>query len=83
LGDALLKTVADAGVPVPFGVLAGQLCLLLVLPVLSGMGRGRVEFAVFATAYFLSQVPVLLVAFLVFPGTLTSDERKLFGGDHP
>jgi hypothetical protein len=27
---------------------------------------GRVEFAVFATAYFLAQVPVLLAAALVF-----------------
>jgi len=44
---------------------------------------GRVEFAVFATAYILSQVPVLLMAALVFRGTWTSDERKLFGGDHP
>ena len=79
----MLKTVADAGVPVPFGVLAGQLVLLLVLPVLSGMGLGRVEFAVFATAYFLSQVPFLLMAALVFRGTWTSDKRKLFGGDHP
>jgi ACR3 family arsenite efflux pump ArsB len=44
---------------------------------------GRVEFAVFATAYVLSQVPALLVAALVFRGTWTSDERKFFGGDHP
>src|SRR5262249_43690848 len=61
-----------------------RLCLLLVLPVLTGMGirrcwpditkrhgrtllgfsiavtvLGRVEFAVFATAYFLVQVPLL------------------------
>jgi BASS family bile acid:Na+ symporter len=31
----------STGFPVPFGMLAGQLCLLLVLPVLTGMGIRR------------------------------------------
>ncbi len=35
------QTPASTGVPVPYGVLAGQLLLLLVLPVLSGMGIRR------------------------------------------
>jgi BASS family bile acid:Na+ symporter len=164
------------GFPVPFGVLAGQLILLLVLPVLSGMGirhrwpditrrhgrtllgfsvavlaallgiiivqeaeqfasaltaiaaaagvltvlafgagwatgwasaagaterftvgmvfvvrnvgiataiavtaLGRVEFAVFATAYFLAQVPLLLAAALVFRWLRAGDRSNLVG----
>jgi BASS family bile acid:Na+ symporter len=35
---------------------------------------GRVEFAVFATAYFLAQVPILLGAALVFRGTRIGTE---------
>src|SRR5205823_1680558 len=34
---------------------------------------GRVEFAVFATAYFLAQVPILVVAVLVFRCTRVTD----------
>jgi BASS family bile acid:Na+ symporter len=44
---------------------------------------GRIEFAVFATAYFLAQVPVLLAAALVFRGIRAGDERKSFGVDCP
>jgi BASS family bile acid:Na+ symporter len=39
---------------------------------------GRVEFAVFATAYFLAQVPILLAAALAFRGTRIGD-----GNDRP
>ena len=35
--------------------------------------RGRVEFAVFATAYFLSQVPVVLGALVHFRLTRSTD----------
>jgi ACR3 family arsenite efflux pump ArsB len=44
---------------------------------------GRVEFAVFATAYFLVQVPVLLAAALAFRGTRARDESRLLGVDNP
>jgi BASS family bile acid:Na+ symporter len=172
------KDAESTGFPVPFGALAGQLCLLLVLPVLTGMGvrrrwpeitkrhgrsllgfsigalatllgfvivqeaehfasaltdiaaaadlltvlafgagwaigwasgaramdrftvgmvfvvrnvgiataiavtvLGRVEFAVFATAYFLAQVPILLAAVLVFRYLRVGDGNKLTGAD--
>jgi ACR3 family arsenite efflux pump ArsB len=44
---------------------------------------GRVEFAVFATAYSLTQVPVLLAAVLVFRRTGVGDGSKLTGADDP
>ncbi len=43
---------------------------------------GRVEFAVFATAYFLAQVPILLAAALVFRCMRFGDEYYLMGADH-
>jgi ACR3 family arsenite efflux pump ArsB len=42
---------------------------------------GRVEFAVFATAYFLAQVPILLLAVVVFRGMLVADRHYLTGAD--
>ena len=42
---------------------------------------GRVEFAVFATAYFLAQVPILLAAVLVFRSMRPSDRSNLTGAD--
>jgi BASS family bile acid:Na+ symporter len=42
---------------------------------------GRVEFAVFATAYFLAQVPILLAAVLVFRSMRVSDANKLPGSN--
>jgi bile acid:Na+ symporter, BASS family len=44
---------------------------------------GRVEFAVFATAYFLSQVPILLAAVLVFRSLRVAEGNSPPGGDHP
>jgi BASS family bile acid:Na+ symporter len=44
---------------------------------------GRVEFAVFATAYFLSQVPILLAAVVVFRRLRVGDGNSLTGGDDP
>jgi BASS family bile acid:Na+ symporter len=44
---------------------------------------GRVEFAVFATAYFLAQVPILLAAALVFRCTRAGDGTNAGGGDDP
>jgi BASS family bile acid:Na+ symporter len=40
---------------------------------------GRVEFAVFATAYFLAQMPILLAAVLVFRCLRVGDGNKLTG----
>ncbi len=42
---------------------------------------GRVEFAVFATAYFLAQVPILLAAVLVFRRLRVGDGINLTGAD--
>jgi BASS family bile acid:Na+ symporter len=42
---------------------------------------GRVEFAVFATAYFLTQVPILLTAVLMFRCTRVGDETNFTGAD--
>jgi BASS family bile acid:Na+ symporter len=44
---------------------------------------GRVEFAVFATAYFLAQVPILLTAILVFRCMRVGDGNKLTGAKNP
>jgi BASS family bile acid:Na+ symporter len=44
---------------------------------------GRVEFAVFATAYFLAQVPILLAAILVFRCMRVGDGNKLTGAKNP
>ena len=44
---------------------------------------GRVEFAVFATAYFLAQVPILLTAVLVFRCMRVGDGNNLAGADDP
>jgi bile acid:Na+ symporter, BASS family len=44
---------------------------------------GRVEFAVFATAYFLVQVPLLLAAALVFRCMQVADEINPAGTAHP
>jgi bile acid:Na+ symporter, BASS family len=43
---------------------------------------GRVEFAVFATAYFLAQVPILVGAVLVFRYVRAADEKDRSGADH-
>jgi bile acid:Na+ symporter, BASS family len=43
---------------------------------------GRVEFAVFATAYFLAQVPILVGAVLVFRYVRVADENDRSGADH-
>jgi len=43
----------------------------------------RVEFAVFATAYFLAQVPILLAAVLVFRRMRVVDRNNLTGADYP
>jgi len=73
------------GFPVQFGVLAGQLVLMLVLPVLTIAVTvlGQVEFAVFATAYFLAQVPILLAAVLVFRWMRVADGNQIPGADNP
>jgi BASS family bile acid:Na+ symporter len=42
---------------------------------------GRVEFAVFATAYFLAQVPLLLAAVLVFRWVRVNDGSNPVGAD--
>jgi BASS family bile acid:Na+ symporter len=44
---------------------------------------GRAEFAVFATAYFLAQVPLLLVAALAFRWLWAAGEINSPGVDHP
>jgi hypothetical protein len=44
---------------------------------------GRVEFAVFATAYFLAQVPILLLAVLVFRWMRVADGNQIPGVDNP
>jgi BASS family bile acid:Na+ symporter len=44
---------------------------------------GRVEFAVFATAYFLAQVPILLAAVLVFRWMRVGDGNNAAGADDP
>jgi bile acid:Na+ symporter, BASS family len=44
---------------------------------------GRVEFAVFATAYFLAQVPILLAAVLVFRCMRVADGNQIPGADNP
>jgi bile acid:Na+ symporter, BASS family len=44
---------------------------------------GRVEFAVFATAYFLAQAPILLGAVLVFRRLRVSEPNKREEVDHP
>src|SRR5947208_7759581 len=44
---------------------------------------GRVEFAVFATAYFLAQVPILLAAVGVFRAVGVIDGNNPAGVDHP
>jgi BASS family bile acid:Na+ symporter len=44
---------------------------------------GRVEFAVFATAYFLAQVPILLAAVVVFRYVWVANERNAPGTDQP
>ena len=43
---------------------------------------GRVKFAVFATAYFLAQVPILLAAVLVFRRRRVGEGYILIDGDH-
>jgi hypothetical protein len=44
---------------------------------------GRVEFAVFATAYFLAQVPILLAAVVVFRCVSVAARSNAAGTDHP
>jgi hypothetical protein len=44
---------------------------------------GRVEFAVFATAYFLAQVPILLAAVLAFRQMRFGEGNQLSGADDP
>jgi hypothetical protein len=44
---------------------------------------GRVEFAVFATAYFLAQVPILLAAVLGFRCVQVAGGITIAGSDHP
>ncbi len=44
---------------------------------------GRVEFAVFATAYFLAQAPILLGAVLVFRCVRVARPIRREGADHP
>ena len=44
---------------------------------------GRVEFAVFATVYFLAQVPILLAAVLVFRCMRVRDGNNAAGADGP
>jgi hypothetical protein len=44
---------------------------------------GRVEFAVFATAYFLAQTPILLAAVLVLRCKQVGDRNNLPGADDP
>jgi BASS family bile acid:Na+ symporter len=44
---------------------------------------GRVEFAVFGTAYFLAQTPVLLAAALAVRGMWAGQEREVLGVDRP
>lgn len=44
---------------------------------------GRVEFAVFATAYFLAQVPLLLAVVLVFRYVRVADDSNPPGADPP
>jgi BASS family bile acid:Na+ symporter len=44
---------------------------------------GRVEFAVFATAYFLAQVPILLAAAVAFRSTRAGVGNNLPGVAHP
>jgi BASS family bile acid:Na+ symporter len=44
---------------------------------------GRVEFAVFATAYFLAQVPILLAAVVVFRCVWVADGSNAAGADDP
>ncbi len=44
---------------------------------------GRIEFAVFATAYFLAQTPILLAVALVFRAIRRDAERPLLGVENP
>jgi ACR3 family arsenite efflux pump ArsB len=44
---------------------------------------GRVEFAVFATGYFLAQVPILLAAVFVFRRMRVGNRSNLPGAYHP
>jgi bile acid:Na+ symporter, BASS family len=44
---------------------------------------GRVEFAVFATAYFLTQAPILVAVVLVFRRVRAGDRHTLAGADQP
>ena len=44
---------------------------------------GRVEFAVFATAYFLAQVPILLAAVVVFRCVWVADRSHAVGAELP
>lgn len=43
---------------------------------------GRIEFAVFATAYFLAQAPIILAAVLMFRCTRVARGIHLTGADH-
>jgi ACR3 family arsenite efflux pump ArsB len=43
---------------------------------------GRIEFAVFATAYFLNQVPILVAALVLFRLTRSSDPAAMKRADH-
>jgi bile acid:Na+ symporter, BASS family len=43
---------------------------------------GRVEFAVFATAYFLAQMPILVAAVLVYRGLRVGDGNNVAGTNH-
>jgi hypothetical protein len=44
---------------------------------------GRVEFAVFATAYFLAQVPILVMSVLVFRSMRVGNGNNLTGANDP
>jgi hypothetical protein len=44
---------------------------------------GRVEFAVFATAYFLAQAPILLTAVVVFRYMWVAQLNDAAGADPP
>jgi hypothetical protein len=44
---------------------------------------GRVEFAVFATAYFLAQTPILVAAAVVFRWVWVAEANKVVGANHP
>jgi BASS family bile acid:Na+ symporter len=92
---ALLTTLAfgagwgigwTSGAPVPDRFTVGMVFVVRNVGIATAIAvtaLGKMEFAVFATAYFLAQTPVLLIGALLFRRSTVRDSARLAEGDRP